>query len=136
MQVASGHDDKPSTFSIQQAGKQRHSNKLGKASCVHFGHYVGAIDFDRSRADAQIKCNDLVGFPATSLCKTSRSRADNEANSIVDIHTLGLTLRILIQLAEGRFYRSKQNFVVKRLFQKIGRPSSWLRRRAGCHRDP
>ena len=51
-----------SSSRVQHARQQRHSNEFGQAASVHLRHDMGAVDFDSSRADTQIECNNLVGF--------------------------------------------------------------------------
>src|SRR5262249_23754042 len=87
---------------IKNSGDQGHAYQIGKACRLHLDHEIGPVGLDRSRADAKIVRNLLVGMsshqPVEDIAFAIRQR--REAG--LDIAALGLTLLISIRFIKRR----------------------------------
>ena len=76
-------------LALQDAGHHSHANQVGETIGCHFGHDIGAVNFDRTRADFEVECNDLVGLAGNQSFEHLTLAVRQRRQPIVDIGDLG-----------------------------------------------
>jgi hypothetical protein len=79
---------------FEHAGDQGHANEIGEARCLHFGHEIGAIDFNRARADAEIEGNLLVGMAGNEPLEHVTLAAREAREPGIDLRPFSMALMI------------------------------------------
>src|SRR5262245_21105816 len=87
---------------IENSGDQRHAHQIGEASSLHLDHEISPVVLDRSRADAKVVGNLLVGMPSHQSLEDIALAVRQRREAGLDIAALGLTLLISIPPVKRR----------------------------------
>src|SRR5215471_13491404 len=81
---------------IKNSGDQGHAHQIGEASSLHLDHEIGPVVLDRSRADAKVVGNLLVGMSSHQSLEDIALAVRQRREAGLDIAALHLALLISI----------------------------------------
>src|SRR6516162_2401734 len=81
---------------IENSGDQGHAHQIGEASSLHLDHEIGPVVLDRSRADAKVVGNLLVGMSSHQSLEDIALAVRQCCDAGLYTAVLGLTLLISI----------------------------------------
>ena len=87
---------------IKNSGDQGHAHEIGEARSLHLDHEIGPVVLNRSRADAKIVRNLLVGMSSHQSPEHIAFAVRQRREAGLDIATLGLTSLIPVPPVERR----------------------------------
>src|SRR5262249_33409485 len=85
---------------IEHSGDQGHAHEIGEARSLHLHHEIGPVGLDRSRTDAKVVGNLLVGMASHQSLEDVALAVRQRREPGLDIAAFGLTLLIAIPLFE------------------------------------
>src|SRR5262249_62027393 len=88
-------------------------------SRLHLGHEIRAINLDRTRADAEVMGDLLVGVPGNETLEHVALALRQRREPTFDIAALGLARLVLFESVERRSHGCQQDLVVERFFEEI-----------------
>src|SRR5262249_23582238 len=122
---------------IKNSGDQGHAYQIGEACSLHLDHEIGPVGLNRSRADAEIVRNLLVGMSSHQPVEDITFAIRQRREAGLDIAALGLTLLISIPFikrrSDGRELAPRPR---KAFLENPWRQASSPPRRAGYLHEP